>query len=1046
MEIRFRFRIFTDSSIQYQGAYIDNFGISMPNYTAGFGSWTSPPIDLTSVDYFNPGWVDIDAIVPNNTSITATLIDSSTGAVVNGLEDVTFPISLEGVDSTLHGSVKVEVTLDTTDSSSSPIIDKITIGGKRYLSADSFDINGWNMSAGIEVVDGLLNATTIGGTITSDYIHSSRPINGIDISGIYSSGISVTAYDVNDNQIGTSGSGGVEFTPPVTGFSLSIDLPTNGSIDRMVMTTVFAEHANNLSVDILDDGSTEWAFSMGDDYGHYGWQSLISGGSGAMSSTLDLDGTNPASVTVRIPTYASLYGGVIAVSSQSINGFAGAVSVSVEGVSQSSGSENYVFYNTLDSAQLSAINAQGTSHTDNDTGREWRDITIEVDSNSAQTVSLSRLGIGYSLFENVTGIANSITTYHGLQILNNPSSEYVEIPVNISAEMGSLSIDGVIVFTFDADGDGWDYGDEIACGTDPDDMNSVPLDTDSDGICNPIDDDDDDDNWLDYDEITCGTQPLNATSVPLDTDGDFSCDIVDSDDDNDGLTDNLDECPVGNIGWTSDSTTDYDSDGCFDFYEDTDDDNDSIADAYDNCPVGDIGWTSDSTTDYDSDGCHDSYEDTDDDNDGVADNNDSCPTGELGWTSGIVTDNDVDGCKDSTEDWDDDNDGMMDLNDAFPLDASAVTDTDGDGMPDELYGPSTTGLVADWDDDDDGLSDNTEYNLGTNKTNADTDGDNYNDFYDEFPLNSNEWSDSDSDGIGDNADLDDDDDGWSDNLEEICLTDTLSATSVPLDTDGDGICDVLDVDDDDDLVPDFDDAFPLDSGEWDDTDGDAIGNNVDQDDDGDWVPDFEDAFPLDSSEWDDTDGDGIGDNADQDDDGDLIPDFEDAFPLDSSEWNDTDGDEIGDNADQDDDGDWVPDFDDAFPLNSSEWDDTDGDGIGDNADLDDDGDDWSDALEEMCLTDALSATSVPLDTDSDGICDAIDDDDDDDLVPDFDDIFPLDPKEWEDLNNDGLGDNGNPLSIFDQMVLNPIPTALTVLMILVIFLILTMRLRNKQPE
>jgi len=100
----------------------------------------------------------------------------------------------------------------------------------------------------------------------------------------------------------------------------------------------------------------------------------------------------------------------------------------------------------------------------------------------------------------------------------------------------------------------------------------------------------------------------------------------------------------------------------------------------------------------------------------------------------------------------------------------------------------------------------------------------------------------------------------------------------------------------------------------------------------------------------------------------------------------------------------------------------------------------------MCLTDALSATSVPLDTDSDGICDAIDDDDDDDLVPDFDDIFPLDPKEWEDLNNDGLGDNGNPLSIFDQMVLNPIPTALTVLMILVIFLILTMRLRNKQPE
>ena len=129
-----------------------------------------------------------------------------------------------------------------------------------------------------------------------------------------------------------------------------------------------------------------------------------------------------------------------------------------------------------------------------------------------------------------------------------------------------------------------------------------------------------------------------------------------------------------------------------------------------------------------------------------------------------------------------------------------------------------------------------------------------------------------------------------------------------------------------------------------------------------------------------------------------------------------------------------------------ERDDTDGDGIGDNADQDDDGDDWSDALEEMCLTDALSATSVPLDTDSDGICDTIDEDDDDDLVPDFDDIFPLDSKEWEDLNNDGLGDNGNPLSIFDHMVLNPIPTALSVLIILVIVLTLTMRRRNKKSD
>ena len=44
------------------------------------------------------------------------------------------------------------------------------------------------------------------------------------------------------------------------------------------------------------------------------------------------------------------------------------------------------------------------------------------------------------------------------------------------------------------------------------------------------------------------------------------------------------------------------------------------------------------------------------------------------------------------------------------------------------------------------------------------------------------------------------------------------------------------------------------------------------DSDGDGVPDAEDAFPDDSGEWIDTDGDGVGDNTDPDDDNDLLAD------------------------------------------------------------------------------------------------------------------------------------------------------------------------------
>ena len=46
--------------------------------------------------------------------------------------------------------------------------------------------------------------------------------------------------------------------------------------------------------------------------------------------------------------------------------------------------------------------------------------------------------------------------------------------------------------------------------------------------------------------------------------------------------------------------------------------------------------------------------------------------------------------------------------DAFPTDPAASLDTDGDGMPDEISGESTTGLIEDDDDDNDTIDDVTE--------------------------------------------------------------------------------------------------------------------------------------------------------------------------------------------------------------------------------------------------------------------------------------------------------------------------------------------------
>lgn len=178
--------------------------------------------------------------------------------------------------------------------------------------------------------------------------------------------------------------------------------------------------------------------------------------------------------------------------------------------------------------------------------------------------------------------------------------------------------------------------------------------------------------------------------------------------------------------------------------------------------------------------------------------------------------------------------------------------------------------------------------------------------------------------------------------EQLDSTYINSAGAVDTDSDGDGI-------------PDSDDAFPDDAGEWADSDNDGTGDNADSDDDGDNVADDEDAFPFDPDESVDTDGDGIGDNADTDDDNDGVADGEDDFPLDEDESLDTDGDGTGNNADTDDDNDGVADSDDAFPLDEDESVDTDGDGTGNNADTDDDDDGVPDAIDDDPLDDSVGA-------------------------------------------------------------------------------------------
>ena len=540
----------------------------------------------------------------------------------------------------------------------------------------------------------------------------------------------------------------------------------------------------------------------------------------------------------------------------------------------------------------------------------------------------------------------------------------------------------VTFFTLDADGDGWYDDMETACGSDPYNATSVPDDTDADGICDPLDQDSDGDGVIDSEDDF--PYDFNETT---DNDGDGLGDNSDLDNDNDMWNDTDEfDCLTDPFDATS-VPTDFDNDSVCDVM-DLDDDNDGYDDIVDSFPMNSTEWA-----DNDGDRIGDNA-DIDDDNDGYEDIVEvECTSDPMDLTS-IPTDQDLDGICDAIDN-DLDGDGYDNDVDVFPEDPSEWADFDGDSIGDN----------ADLDDDNDLVLD----------------------VNDAFPYDAYETVDTDGDGVGDNADLNDDGDSWTDAEELACGSDGLDSTSVPNDFDGDMVCDKVDTDDDGDGVDDVNDAFPYDANENADLDGDGIGDYSDSDDDGDgWLDSVEPNCGTDPM---------------------------DAFSVPA----DNDGDNDCDALDGDDDNDGAIDGDDAFPMDPSEQIDLDGDNVGDNADQDDDGDGWLDVTEVICAAangqgDPRNANIMPIDNETspgadgvygtpddmpdviigDGLCNAIDPDDDgdgyldpvdEDNIQAGEDAFKWDPTEQFDNNGDGLGDNGAPLGLLDDMKADPAPFA-----------------------
>ena len=446
--VKFKFSFGSDAIWNLAGWFIDNAGVRIANY-GEVGHWLSPTVSIDLESKFNLGFIDIDAVILGNAWVRGTLVEADTGNAIPGFSNISFPISLAGIDAQAYPKIRLKIHMMTDDPEVSPILKNVYIGGDRILNAGS-GYNGWDYSAGIEVIDDLLNATAISGTITSDYTHSSRPIKSVTIKGNLSSGVVVTITDAQGNSLGSSPKGGtVEFITPQTGYGASVSLPTNGWIDVLRISSKFADPASNPSIDVLDDGFSEWSFPLSDGYGHFGWQSMFStsGNQHARSVTLDLDGSNSEVLVARIPDSAAVTSGLIAISPDA-GGFEAPIVLSVAGSSVTGGSGNSPFLSKLSQGQISGIGLMSASHTDSDTGRQWLEVPIEVSSVSAQTVSLTSMGIGYLIFENVSGLGPSIASYHDTHTSDDPPPVELAIPVSVTSDYGAISIDGSVIHDY----------------------------------------------------------------------------------------------------------------------------------------------------------------------------------------------------------------------------------------------------------------------------------------------------------------------------------------------------------------------------------------------------------------------------------------------------------------------------------------------------------------------------------------------------------------------------------------------------------------------
>ena len=444
---RYTYEPYSSSFYEHEGWYLDEVGLEV-DYFFEQGNWIS---DVIQTDSLGSGFIDIDGMIPANTWATASVLDSS-GNMIDGFSNTSYPVSLHGLDKDLYPSIRVQVNMGTDDPFLTPLIDAVNVGSIRLLDARGTG-NGWDASPTLDLWNG--NLTNNGSSvlqINSDFTHSSRPITSVDFSGAGSQ-VTIRAIDASGatvGQIGTSGT--ITFPEPQPGFGVRIEVNPGGQISSLWAEGEFGQPAVNPQADVTSDGTTDWSFPMGSNYGVHGWQQLLyqtTSSAGTTNHALDTSSTNfnvdtsGSTVSVLIPEDATVQTATLSthVSSMS-NPNPSSVDLSI-GASPPLALDDGYSTTSLSSSMIAYINMVQPSYTQPQTSRDWRVVEFDLSTGGLASVDVHAITIGYSISENITGITQQLVDFKQLSV-NQGAGESVDIPVTYNADAGAVVFDGGI--------------------------------------------------------------------------------------------------------------------------------------------------------------------------------------------------------------------------------------------------------------------------------------------------------------------------------------------------------------------------------------------------------------------------------------------------------------------------------------------------------------------------------------------------------------------------------------------------------------------------